>query len=301
MSKYFEFTRRILLTVGFILALAFSVNSQTRTSKEIDGLVGPVHSVVTAHISYLKTDDRWVEDKTTTSPVVTYDENGNDGRLGLGENSEVGSRAGGSVKYDDKGRVIERDFYDQNNELAGKILFTYGDGGHITEVSQEDGKGRLQQRHTSTFDDKGNRTNLSTFDGDNKETRKLTWTFDAKGNQTEWTESLLKNDEMVLFERITYTYDDRNNVLVQTQYGNPEGSIMKQIFSYEFDDRGNWVRRERLLFAGDATEANGRDVDLRSITYYATGTHASRVQARRKRAYQFISALIVRFNPHVPR
>ena len=44
---------------------------------------------------------------------------------------------------------------------------------------------------------------------------------------------------------------------------------MKQIFSYEFDDRGNWIKRERLLFAGDATEANGRDIDVRSITYYA--------------------------------
>jgi hypothetical protein len=255
------------LALGFIVVLALSVNSQTRTSKQIDGLVGPVHKVVTVHIDFVKTDGRWVEDKTTTTAVMTYDENGNDGRFGLGD-SEAGGSGGGTAKYDGKGRVIEREFYDQNNELAGRIRFGYDDADHVTEISEEDGKGRLQRRHTSTFDDKGNRTSLSTFDGDIKETRKLTWTFDAKGNQTEWTESLLRDNELVLFQRITGTFDERGNLLVQTQYGNPEGNVMKQVFTYEFDDKGNWIKRERLLIAGDSTEAHGRDIDLRSITYY---------------------------------
>ena len=267
MITYRKAVRRLSVSLGFIGILAAGVNSQTKTSKEIDGLIGPVHKVVTVHITFVKTGDSWVEDKTTTGPVMTYDENGNDGRFGNGAGSELGM-GGGTLKYDEKGRVIERQFYSGDNELIGKICFSYDDAGRLAEISEQDGQGRQRRRHTQTFDDKGNMTSLSTFDGDNKLTRKLTWTFDSNGNRTEWTESLLRGSEMALFEKITYSYDERGNVLIQTQYGNPEGTIMKQIFSYEFDARGNWIKRERLIVAADSSEAHARDVDLRSITYY---------------------------------
>src|SRR5260370_8403173 len=57
--------RLILLTVVF-MAPAVAL-SQTKTSKEIDGLVGPVHTVITVSVSYTKKHGFWtVRSQTTT-------------------------------------------------------------------------------------------------------------------------------------------------------------------------------------------------------------------------------------------
>ncbi|MFY9621286.1 MAG: hypothetical protein WAQ99_15845 [Pyrinomonadaceae bacterium] len=266
--KYREIIDPRLLAGGLILLTTVGVHSQQKTSREIDGLIGPVHKVVTVHTAFVRTGDKWVEDGETTTSVRTYDEKENGGRSRDGGSESANGRGGGTVKHNDKGQVVERAFYGPDNELAGKILFTHDQAGRVIEVVEQNGKGNLRRRHEQTFDDRGNMTSLSTFGSDNKINRKLTWTFDTKGNRTEWTEQLLKGDELTLFQRITSTYDDKNNVLVETQYGNPEGSVMRQVFSYEFDARGNWIKRERLLLAGDSNEAQRRDLDLRSITYY---------------------------------
>jgi hypothetical protein len=266
MPKFREIMDPRLLAGGLVLLTAVGVHAQQKTSRELDGLIGPVHKVVTVHTSFVRTADKWVEEGEANTSVRIYEEKENDGRL-REASSETGLGSG-ELKYNDKGQVVERAFYGPNNELAGKILFTYDQAGRVIEVLEQNGQGDLRRRHEQTFDDRGNMTSLSTFGSDNKINRKLTWTFDTKGNRTEWTEQLLKGDELALFQRITSTYDDKNNVLVETQYGNPEGSVMRQAFSYEFDARGNWIKRERLFIAGDSNEAQRRDLDLRSITYY---------------------------------
>jgi hypothetical protein len=268
MPKYREIIHQRLLAGGLVLLTTVSVHSQQKTSREIDGLIGPVHKVVTVHTTFARAADKWVEDGEANTSVRIYDEKEPDRRFRDAGSETANGHGGGTVKYNDKGQVVERAFHGPNNELAGKILFTYDQAGRVTEVLEQNGQGDLQRRHEQTFDDRGNMTSLSTFGSDNKINRKLTWTFDTKGNRTEWTERLLKGDELALFQRITSTYDDKDNVLVETQYGNPEGSVMSQVFSYEFDARGNWIKRERLLLAGDSNEAQRRDLDLRSITYY---------------------------------
>ncbi len=257
--------RLILLTVVF-MAPAVAL-SQTKTSKEIDGLVGPVHTVITVSVSYTKIDGVWTEGTKATTLVFTYDENGKDVRFGDG--GGIGGSEG-VRKYNDKGQELERDLFGPDNSLALKILFAYDDTGRVIEESEQFADGKLRRRHTHIYDGKGRETSLSSYDSDNNLNRKLTWTFDEKGNRTEWTESKLNGKEMALFERITYTYDDRGNVLLQTQYGNPEGTVTKQTFTYEFDQIGNWIKRERhTARLGSGTIAmEWQDVDSRSITYY---------------------------------
>jgi hypothetical protein len=259
--------KRALFVLALIVIFSSSAISQSKTSKEIDGLVGPVHTVTTVSIRLTRTGDVWTEGERTMGPVMTYDQNGNDGRFGNG-NARSSLAAGGAVKYNAKGQEIERSYYGPDNVLVMKVLLSYDEAGHVTEVSEQNADGSLRRRNTFAFDDKGNMTSLGTYDGANKLNRKLTWTFDEKGNRTEWTESLLKGEAMALFERITYTYDDKGNVLLQTQYGNPAGMVMKESFSYEFDARGNWIKRDRSIAYGDSFEIVSKDIDLRSITYY---------------------------------
>ncbi|MDX6576312.1 MAG: hypothetical protein QOE96_2265 [Blastocatellia bacterium] len=259
--------KHALFVLALIVVFSSSAISQSKTSKEIDGLVGPVHTVTTVSISLTRVGDAWTEGERRMGPVMTYDEKGNDGRFGNG-NTGPGLSAGGFHKYNDKGQEIEKGYYGPGNVLVMKFLMSYDEAGHVIEETEQDGDGSLRRRHTFAFDDKGNMTSLGTYDGANKLTRKLTWAFDEKGNRTEWTESLLKGEAMALFERITYTYDDKANVLLQTQYGNPEGMVMKESFSYEFDTRGNWIKRDRSIAYADSFEIVSKDIDLRSITYF---------------------------------
>ena len=230
-------------------------------------MVGPVHTVTTISVSVTKKDGVWTEAVSPMTSVFTYDENGNDGRFGDGGAAIGGSE--GVRKYNDKGQEIERDLIGPDNSIALKILFAYDDSGRVIEESEQFADGKLRRRHTHTYDGKGRETSLSSYDSNNNLNRRLTWGFDENGKKTEWTESKLNGKEMALFERITYTYDDKGNVLLQTQYGNPEGTVTKQTFTYEFDQIGNWIKRERhTARIGSGTIEEWQDVDSRSITYY---------------------------------
>lgn len=250
----------VVLTTMFVIAAI----PQTKTSQKIEGLVGPVHTVTATNFTLTKVNDIWLETSRRTVYFITFDENGNDS-LGSGQDSPQ-SPVECARKYNDKGQEIERDCMDHVRIV--KMFFSYDAGGHVIDESQQDANGKLNWRHTFTFDDKGNMTSLGQFDSGNKLTRKLTWSFDEKGNRTEWTESLLKGEEMVLFEKIVSSYDDKGNVLTQTQYGNPEGMTLKQFFSYEFDTRGNWIRKESSTTPPDSSETQTKLVELRIITYY---------------------------------
>ena len=96
--------RLILLTI--LLATPAVVLSQTRTSKEIDGLIGPVHTVTTISVNFTKIDGVWTEGVKPMTSVLNYDENGNDGRFGDGGGT---GESEGVRKSNDKGQVIELD------------------------------------------------------------------------------------------------------------------------------------------------------------------------------------------------
>src|SRR5207247_11404562 len=130
----------------------------------------------------------------------------------------------------------------------------------IEDIVQKALEGKLVRRNAITFDEKGNMSSVSSFDSEDKLQRKLTWTFDKKGNRAEWTESRRQGEEMVIFEKLIDSYDDKGNVVIETQYGNPEGTVMKQFFSYEFDARGNWIKRERSSVPLDSPELQSKDV-----------------------------------------
>ncbi|HBB97904.1 MAG TPA: hypothetical protein DC054_21185 [Blastocatellia bacterium] len=257
--------KQIVSALSLTLILAALTLAQSKTSKEIDGLVGPVHTVTTVHLQLTRTEEGiWTEGPRTTDTIITYDEKGNDGRF----------RGGSPLardcprKHNEKGQEIEVDCEGPSPETTVKTFWSYDEAGHTTEMLQRDGNGKLIRRYATTFDGKGNVISGSTYDSEDKLQRKLMWTFDEKGNRTEWTESHAKGEEMVLFERIVSTYDDKGNVLTETQYGNPEGTITTHFFSYEFDQKGNWIRRESCWMPLDSADLTSKQVDLRFITYY---------------------------------
>src|SRR6266581_4853226 len=185
---------KIIFVVVLTIIVALATMPQSRTSKEINGLVGPVHTVTTESVTLTKINDIWTETSKRVVSFITYDKNGNDGRFG-GEANSPQSAAECVRKNNDQGQEIERDCMDHGRVM--KMFFSYDAAGHVIDESQQEANGKLKWKHTFNFDDNGNMTSLGQFDSDNKLTRKLTWTFDERGNRTEWTESLLKGEEMV--------------------------------------------------------------------------------------------------------
>ena len=266
MTRSTRFVGLIFLSlIELVLLFSAEAPGQTKTSKEIDGLIGPVHTVTSIFVDMAKVEGVWVESKRHAPSVITYDENGNDGRFGPGDRLE--SSAGGTPIYNEKGQVIERRTIAPNGEEIFKLLFAYDDAGNQTEQSEID-HGKLRRKVVSTFDEKRNRTTLGEYDSEDKLYRKLTWTFDEKGNRIEWTESHREGNEMVLFEKLVDTFDDKGNLLTETQYGNPEGAVIRTTYLYEFDARGNWISCEKSFLAGDSNEVASKSMTLRAITYY---------------------------------
>jgi hypothetical protein len=259
------------LAVKFICALALtfmlgvSATAQSKSSRELDGLFGPVHTVVTTSLSLTRTNDIWVEAVRPIVSSISYDESGNDGRIALGLNSPHAAATCVSKK-NDAGQEIELDCLDHGRGV--KMFFVYDTAGRVVDEWQKDENGKLNWRHTLEFDEQGRRSSVSEFDTDNKLKRRLTWSFNEKGNQIEWTESLRKDDQMILFQKNVWTYDDNGNILTETQYGNPEGTILKQFFSYVFDQQGNWIKRERGSAPVNSPELQTKVVETRVITYY---------------------------------
>lgn len=104
-----------------ILAFAGLITAQSKTSKEIDGLIGPVHTVTTVYLKRTKTDGLWIEAPRTTSSTITYDERGNDGRF------RSGSLTAGNCprKFNEKGQEIEVDCKGPTPETTVNTFLSY--------------------------------------------------------------------------------------------------------------------------------------------------------------------------------
>lgn len=256
---------KFLSVLALTLMLNVASNAQSIGSREADGLFGPVHTVIATNLILTKTNDLWTESSRRTASIISYDENGMDSRIPLGLNSTP-SAATCVGRVNDIGQEIERDCTSHGRQL--KMFFRYDAAGHVIDELQQDAEGKLIWHHSFVFDEKGRRTGLEEFDTDNKLKRRLTWSFDDKGNNIEITQSVRENDEMVLFQKNTSTYDDKGNVLMNTQLGNPKGNSFTQYFNYEFDARGNWVKQESANLPFDSPDLRMKTVSLREITYY---------------------------------
>jgi hypothetical protein len=260
--------RKLLSILGLSLVFVYPAVGQKKTSKEVDGLVGPVHTVTVESAQLSNLSGELEEGERTATLFIVYDKDGNDGRFkNAGQNI---SAVEPKIRRDDKGREVEHVFEHPDGSIL-KRSFKHDEKGNVIEQADNKGDGSLLGRIVFTFDASGNMTSLSSYDSNNILTRKLTWTFDEKGNRTEWTESTRRGEEMFLFCKIKSVYDDKGNVLEETQYGNPEGSITKQMLSYEFDAMGNWIKRVRTWWTvqqdGHALLSSG-DVEYRTISYY---------------------------------
>ncbi len=141
--------------------------------------------------------------------------------------------------YDDRGKMIREVHLNPDGTIRNTSVYTHDTSGRQAEWSIHKPDGTLSQRNVSTYDDKGRERGWIIYRGDGTP---------AMGQAR--------------------SYDERGNVIESLRYGNGV-SVGRETFTYEFDARGNWVKRRTVReTVKDGNSHTEIEVNYRAITYY---------------------------------
>jgi len=140
-----------------------------------------------------------------------------------------------AIKTDAKGNKIEQ----QDVRPMGNILFNY--------------------KYYYKYDEKGQQTERIAYRGNGTFLFRYIFKYDDNGNKTEWIQ---EGSDSSVVGKVVYKYNEKNNLAEETEYrGN--GSVKAMYtYTYEFDKKGNWIRRKKML------DGKVAEIKERNIQYY---------------------------------
>jgi hypothetical protein len=299
MHRAFAFLALLLLP--FSLAAA-----QQATDSEGESFQGPIRSVDSRMTRHFEGDAEG-EDPSRQLDIVTFDSKGNEVERIVYD--DYGFLAGKQVLTRDADRrLIESVFSDPEGAVLERQTYVYA-GGRLAEIVERDGKGKVVLRQVSTYGDDGLVHEITYYDPD-KAAGKTIYRYDAQGRGSEVSFHLADGQKAVApvgpcfgAHRKTYAYDEKGrsarvvayqpdgSVKKSWQYSyNPNGYMAEEIvedawsvrtsrFSYDYDSRGNWIKRIAVVIDRPKPGDQG-SVELREM-----GPPTSRVVHSRTIAY----------------
>jgi protein TonB len=95
-----------------------------------------------------------------------------------------------------------------------------------------------------------------------------TTTYDQKGNRVD--NAYFLNAGGSLTGKEVYKYDERGNIVEMTLHGSDGSLIAKEVYTYEFDAVGNWVKMTTAVavIEGGKVTFEPSEVTYRTISYY---------------------------------
>src|SRR6185503_11190985 len=96
---------------------------------------------------------------------------------------------------------------------------------------------------------------------------KVSYKYDQGGRRTE--ASYFKSNGS-LIRRVIYEYDDVGSIAVETEMKSNNKVANKQYYAYEYDRRGNWIKRTTSMWQnrGSGSYFVPVEVVYREISYY---------------------------------
>jgi YD repeat-containing protein len=242
-----------------ITATAYAQRPQT--DRQNHRLKGPVKSVTVETRTLKKQGERYVEERRVRIDRVTYDAEGN---------------------------LVEEESYGEDGRLISKAAYRYIGGEKIAEgqiltvviispsIAARTGgdapparppvpRPHVMQPYTSKYkykyDAEGNVKEM-TVEERGRVRQRVVYDFKGDRKETRWYEG------GHLINREVDKFDARGNLVETTRFETETGAVdYKYSYSaYEFDARGNWVKRLKTWSA--AGEPEERDVEYRTITYF---------------------------------
>ena len=286
---------RVLTLVLLLINLAVAQNAD----REKEGLLGAVHSVRSQTADYLD-DNSKEKGRTKQLDTVTYDPNGNESERIIYD--DYGFLVGKEVHtHDAKNNLIESILSDPKGVVMERTTYTH-DNGKLVQIITYDGKGRAVLRQVNSHDAQGRIRDETYYDPKNA-IGKTTYEYNEKGNISEVGFYLASGSKAVApigpclgAHKVIYSYDGKgkpNKVVAYEPGGemkkswtyiyNPKGQVAediresvwsstKFIFTYEYDSKGNWIKRTATVSdqtkLSDTGAHQRKTVTSREITYY---------------------------------
>jgi YD repeat-containing protein len=191
-----------------------------------------------------------------------------------------------SLKYDGNGVLMEHLGYDSTGLLIARATYTYYESGRKFEKYADsyelyknfssdtlyNQNGGYIYREFCTYDKKGNLVELVTpgvFGGPSKhllsygaggvETSGIyRWSYDEQGKILEKKRLDNLSGSIIEVDKITYEYDSKGNLIREKNAYSRDISV----WSYKFDDKGNWIEKTEYL------EGKKFHVVKRKIVYF---------------------------------
>ena len=249
------------LALGSTLTAA-AYAQRPQTDRDFDGLKGPVKSVTDETAALKKRGKRYVEERRVLSERKTYNADGN---------------------------FAETESYDEvRGTLFDKAVFSYVGGEQIATGQRAfplitiepglaaTGPGGSQpaappsppgamysytEKFKYEYDAKGYRKEM-TIESGGRVGHRVVYEFKGDRKETRWYEG----DNLTV--HVVERFDARGEPAETTGLDNETGAVTykSSYTAYEFDARGNWVKRLKTVSAkGEPAE---REVEYRTITYF---------------------------------
>jgi len=275
-----------------LLIAALSLHAQSKAVGERLEFSGPVRSI---RIEAERTDAKGITGPRIPVQTLVLDEKGNVLHQDM-------YQLDGSLKwtgdwghaYDAQGREIKTYYYNDHGVLTNTGVSVYDNKGRRTETTLINPNGSINHIRAYFYDEKGNNireahrnengsarnvinrkydadgrmTEEIFIDGDGALHHRNVLTYDARGNRTGWT-LFQSNGTAIQMVRRILSYDERGNVKEALNYLRDNSIGSRETFSYEFDPRGNWIKRNtsREVFKEGRSQTES-EVTYRTITYF---------------------------------
>lgn len=270
---------RILLT---LLICVSSVSAQRRSTREVDGLTGPVRTVRLESFVLSKTTDK--EEPRYGATIYIYDAQGFNNQIDhLTRESSLERQI--FLTCDAENRLTEEAEYFGGVSLHQRIVYTYDDDNKTVEAAFHEADGSLSSRIVFKFNSECDLNDLAGLQGVHSFYREPGWLevaqFDSGGsmirkltasNKDGWREITHTVNELPGGQRTSevktiHVFDGKGRIARQYRTLNgmtlDSGSspYVERIVKYESDLEGNWTKRVFYVF-GEMR------IEYRTITYF---------------------------------
>lgn len=161
--------------------------------------------------------------------------------------------------HDNKGRRIEQIEYNTDGQLDHRYTYEYDDRGNLTRVGSYKKDGTLYSNTTYKYDNKDNRTDYI-LETPGYATSSKKFMYDAKRNIIE---EFWYNGKGGIDFRFVRSYDAKGNKIQESSYKGGDKLIGTTNWTYEYDSKGNWIKKTDLT--SDGTDFH---TETRTIIYY---------------------------------
>ena len=159
--------------------------------------------------------------------------------------------------YDAKGNMIENKTLTIKRDTPTiKKIYTYDNKNNLKEMDLYS-KNKFMNKWLFKFDEKGNELEESKFDSANVFVEKWVFEYNAFGYKNEMA---MYTDSLV--QRYVYSYNDKGDVTEEILYGRFNRVYHDNLYKYQYDDKGNWVRK--IYSVGSTQKTN----TVRVFEYY---------------------------------